>query len=47
MDTVTFNGKDYTKVNGKWVDKDFMVVTHLQKTLDNLSNKHNGDLFMV
>ena len=33
---IMFNGQKYTRVNGKWVDKNYMVVTHLQKTLDNL-----------
>lgn len=35
-ETVIYNGRTYTRVNGKWVDKNCMVVTHLQKTLDNL-----------
>ena len=33
---IEYNGRKYKRVNGKWVDKNYMVVTHLQKTLDNL-----------
>ena len=45
-ETITYEGKTYTRVNNKWVDKNFMVVTHLQKTLDNLfvQNTSKDDL---
>ncbi len=33
---VIYEGKKYKRVNGKWVDKNYMVVTHLQKVLDSL-----------
>lgn len=34
-ETIIYNDNTYRRVNGKWVDKNGMVVTHLQKTLDN------------
>ena len=45
-ETVSYNGKTYTRVNGKWVDKNYMVVTHLQQILDNLliGQKEANDL---
>lgn len=33
---VIYNGKKYTRVNGKWADKNYMLVPNLQKTLDNI-----------
>ena len=38
-DTITYNDNTYKRVNGKWIDKNNMVVTHLQRTLDNLFAK--------
>jgi tetratricopeptide (TPR) repeat protein len=38
-ETIIYNDNTYKRVNGKWVDKNGMVVTHLQKTLDNLFAK--------
>lgn len=35
-DEVIYNGKKYTRVNGKWVDSSYMTVQHLQKALDAL-----------
>lgn len=34
-DCVSYNGQTYKRINGNWVDKNYMVVTHLQRTLDN------------
>ena len=34
--TVTYEGKTYTRVKGRWVDERYMTVSHLQKTLDDI-----------
>ena len=39
---ITYNGQTYRRVKGKWVDKNGMVVSHLQKTLDNLFAKQQA-----
>lgn len=41
-ETIIYNDNTYRRVNGKWVDKNGMVVTHLQKTLDNLFSKQQS-----
>ena len=33
---VIYNGKKYTRINGKWADKNYMLVPNLQKILDNI-----------
>ena len=45
-ETVIYNGETYTRMNSKWVDKNYMVVTHLQGVLDRLlsSQKSTDDL---
>ena len=41
-ETVFYNDNTYTRINGKWVDKNYMVVSHLQKTLDNLFSEQKS-----
>ena len=41
-ETIIYNGQTYRRIKGKWVDKDNMVVTHLQRTLDNLYVKQQS-----
>ena len=41
-ETIEYNGSTYRRAGGKWVDKNNMVVTHLQRTLDNLYAKQQS-----
>ena len=48
-DEIVYNGKKYTRIGGKWVDKDYMTVpTSLQSTLDTLfEEQRNLDDFTL